>query len=824
MQRSSIVLSFFIGLVFTGLANAQTTAPSYANSTEYKQMLEEVRRPAPSPALIATGHLPEADGRLAPVVRDEAATLTITTAASEFTWDKAAASLHWRDLKSQADWTISLPGYACGAAGAAMPAVSRKANAWTIAPAAGCTGPTFVLHPLTDSLASLTVSSVTSGELELNVKGSDPVFGLGERFWQASLAGTKLNVRPEDHYGEPGGHNWTYVAIPLIYSTSGLGLYADTSFASKFSGSEAGNSFSLKVASQPVTFYLFSEADPKAVLTAYTAVTGRPAAVPYWTFGPWITALQGKGPVLDIASRIRNEGVPASALWVFDELDEPSNIGWPFWFGSYYGSSREFTDLLHGQGFKVLSYVHPYVRQQDMPYTLASPLYEKGVREKLLVTQANGTPAGPRFEAVTTGNVDFTNPAAVDWWAGMITSAVRDQGFDGWMEDFGEWISDSDHGANATGKTLSMLYPLLYHKVTDRVAHTYNPEVVAFARSGAPGTQAFSPALWGGDQFASWNRDYGLPSVVTAGITAGMSGFSNWGPDINSTGDSRELWMRWVEFGALSPIMRDHVWDKPARAIHVWSDSDATAHFRTYAILHSSLLPYFATYAAEAHRTGVPIMRHTALEFPKDPHSATAEYQYFLGREMLVAPVVTPTSVRTLYAPAGEWIDYWNGDSYQGGQDINVPAPTWEIPIMVRAGSILPFLPEQETARMNWEDPHLLEGPLVWRAYLSATPDASGDFQLPNGTAAHFQQHDGTADVRGSSAVQRDYEVIVRTKLAPTEVMLDGKAFPHYSKPAGNTRATQWWWNPNSNEVHMLFHASNFDVQVKGVVTTEYPK
>lgn len=823
MHRICFTFLLAASFLVVGTLRAQAK-PSYGESPEYRQMLTEIRKPAPSPAMVAVGHLPEADPHLDPTVRDDAEQLTISTRTGEFSWQKASASLHWRNLATKAEWIAKFAAPSCPASTQGPTLLTRSGNAWTLAPAADCHGSTFVLHLLTDTLASLTISGDSSRTLDLSVTSDSPVFGLGERFWQASLAGTQQEVRPLDYYGQPGNHNWTYVAIPLVYSTSGLGMYADTSFASTFAGSESGTSFSMNVASQPVTFYLFSEADPKAVLSAYTNITGHPADVPFWTFGPWITALQGKGPVLDVASRIRNEGVPASALWVFDELDENSNLGWPFWFGSYYGSPREFTDLLHGQGFKVLSYVHPYVREKNMPYTSENSLYTKGIRNKWLVTGSDGTPAGPRFENVQTGNIDFTNPAAVDWWAGMITDAVRDQGFDGWMEDFGEWVADSDRGANASGRTLSMLYPLLYHKVTDRAAHAINPEVVAFARSGAPGTQAFSPALWGGDQSANWTRDYGLPSVVTAGITAGMSGFSTWGPDINSTGDSRELWMRWVEFGALSPIMRDHVWDKPARSINVWSDADATAHFRNYAILHSSLLPYFVTYAAEAHRTGVPIMRHTALEFPKDPRSATAEYQYFLGREMLVAPVVTPTSIRTLYVPAGEWIDFWNGDSYRGGQDINVAAPTWEIPILVRAGAVLPFLPEAETARMNWEDPHLLQGPLVWRAYISAAKEASGNFLLPDGTAAHFQQHDGIATIKGTSKVPRDYEVIVRTKLAPKEIMLDGKPFSHYAKGVGTARAAQWWWNPNSAETHVLFHASDFAVELKGVTTTQYPK
>ena len=124
--------------------------------------------------------------------------------------------------------------------------------------------------------------------------------------------------------------------------------------------------------------------------------------------------------------------------------------------------------------------------------------------------------------------------------------------------------------------------------------------------------------------------------------------------DLRRTGSSEELWTRWVEFGALTPVMRDHVWDKPEHSINLFSTAATTATFRRYAVLHTSLLPYFATYAEEAHRTGVPIMRHTVLEFPEDPRSATAEYQYFLGREMLVAPVVQPAEERKLYLPRGE--------------------------------------------------------------------------------------------------------------------------------------------------------------------------
>ena len=87
--------------------------------------------------------------------------------------------------------------------------------------------------------------------------------------------------------------------------------------------------------------------------------------------------MQGKDAVLEMAQRIRTEGIPASALWVFDELDEPNNLGWPFWFASYYGDPRAFNDTLHDQGYKVLGYVHPYVREQMLPYPTRAPPIKK---------------------------------------------------------------------------------------------------------------------------------------------------------------------------------------------------------------------------------------------------------------------------------------------------------------------------------------------------------------------------------------------------------------------------------------------------------------
>jgi alpha-D-xyloside xylohydrolase len=813
-----------VALASLALVAAAHAQQPYSQSPEFQSMLQELKKPAPSPAFLATGHLPQPDPTLKVDQHDTPAASLLQSGTSQLTLSRAPGSnplLAIADPQTGGAWSISLPN-ACPGGPAALPQLQRAGNTWTGTLSGSCGKATLKLEMLSPGLSRLTVDGFATPEFTLRVEGQSRFFGLGERFPQTSLASTHLDVRPQDRAGEPG-HNWTYVAVPFVYDTSGLGLYLDTAFDTQFSFNAASTAFDVKVANHPVSIYLFSESSPKAVLSAYTAVTGRPQMPPPWTFGPWITALGGKGPVLSEAERLRLDDVPASALWVFDELDERDNLGWPFWFASSYGDPRSFSDTLHGLGFKILTYVHPYVRERVLPYQLVSSLYDQAVAQHLLAIGANGQPAGPKFELVQTGNVDFTSPAAADWWQNMITTAVRGEGIDGWMEDFGEWVRDSDQFYAGTGKTISELYPLLYHKLTIRAAQAANPDVVTFSRSGSPGSQAFSPVLWGGDQWPDYSKDYGLPSVVTAGITAGMSGFSTWGPDILSTGTDRELWQRWVEFGALTPVMRDHVWNKPDRTYNVFTDAATTAIFRRYAQLHSALLPYFTYFAEEAQRTGIPIMRHLMLEYPNDPQAALSEYEYMLGDRILVAPIVQGGQrLRTLYLPAGEWIEFWGGGSLHGAQEVTVESPPDQIPILVKAGSILPFKPEEEAARWSWTDPHLLETSLVWRVFLSETEHAEGSFTLSNGTSAHLTQTAEGATIEGKSRKSRDYQVIIRTVQPPSQVLLNGTAFPPSPPAETGTRASQWWWNPSTFELHLTFHASDFRLDLQGVRIDQY--
>ena len=203
-------------------------------------------------------------------VRDKGSLLQLRTKAIEITVDKSRATLTLLNLLTNANWVFSFAPIP-----PAQPvSVQRQQNTWSIATPGAGTLKVELLHP---SLVRIT--STGPGSLRMHAEGTAPIFGLGERFFQAGLADTHLDVRPADKSGEPG-HNWVYVAIPFVYTPTGLGLYADTIFDTRFSFNQAGSSFDFETANHAVSYGLMCGADGKAILGQYTGITGRPRTRP----------------------------------------------------------------------------------------------------------------------------------------------------------------------------------------------------------------------------------------------------------------------------------------------------------------------------------------------------------------------------------------------------------------------------------------------------------------------------------------------------------------------------------------------------------------
>jgi alpha-glucosidase (family GH31 glycosyl hydrolase) len=152
----------------------------------------------------------------------------------------------------------------------------------------------------------------------------------------------------------------------------------------------------------------------------------------------------------------------------------------------------------------------------------------------------------------------------------------------------------------------------------------------------------------------------------------------------------KELWIRWLELGALMPTMRDMYGAMDGNPVDLWTDEETLALFRTYAELHTALKPYLYHYAEVAHREGLPIVRPLFLNYPGEAETYALDDQYLLGDELLVAPVLEPDQVeRGVYLPAGRWRYYWTGEVHEGPGEVTVPAPLHQIPIFLREGGDL---------------------------------------------------------------------------------------------------------------------------------------
>ena len=502
----------------------------------------------------------------------------------------------------------------------------------------------------------------------------------------------------------------TYFPMPWLLSTAGYGVLVGNTEPSLFKvASERSDAWSLEVEASRLELRFFAGPRPADAVRRLTRFTGRqPAPAAPWFFGPWYQP-HGDDDELEQARALRKRDVPASAVNTYlhylpcgdqqgkEDLQPPRTAGF------------------HASGYAITTYFNPMICSSYQP------AFGEAASRSLLTETAARTPYLYRYSASTddlflVGQFDFSNPAADAFYGRLLGEAVGD-GYDGWMEDFGEYTpldSRSDNGMS--GQRMHNLYPVLYHRASFRFAQTQERPVAGYIRSGWTGVHPYAQLVWGGDPTTTWGFD-GLASAVQQALSLGTSGISRWGSDIGgffALGGHRltpELLTRWIQFGAVSPIMRTQANGVavPSKDRPQITDPDILPVWRRYAKLHTQLYPYLRAADATYRRTGMPVMRHMALACPGDARAAGLEDQFMFGPDLLAAPVLQPDErERRLWLPRGRWLDFWGSVAYgkrrgtfrvrrgsmlPGGREATVPAPLERLPLMVRAGAVLPMLP-----------------------------------------------------------------------------------------------------------------------------------
>ena len=493
----------------------------------------------------------------------------------------------------------------------------------------------------------------------------------------------------------------TYFPMPWLLSTAGYGVLVDSPETSLFRlGTDARAAWSVEVEAPELSLRVFAGPRPADVLRRMTARIGRqPPAPGAFVFGPWYQPRDDEQAIL---AGLRRRDVPLSVAQTYTHyLPCESQAG-------RRDAERARVGRFHREGLAVTTYFNPMICTTHSRYAAA-------VSGVALVRTAAGAPyeySYSTLESFRVAQFDFTARAGRDLYGTLLREALAD-GHDGWMEDFGEYTPlDARASDGSSGTALHDRYPTQYHCAAFAAA----PRAARFVRSGWTGTARCAPIVWGGDPTVDWGFD-GLRSVVTNGLTMGLSGVSTWGSDVGGffalfeNRLTRELLIRWIEVGAVSGVMRTQangirIPDSPRP--QVW-DADVVRHWRRWAKLRTQLYPYLAAADRQYRRTGLPIMRHLVLAYPADRRAAAVEDQFLFGPDLLAAPVLDQGQTRRrLYLPRGRWVDLWRSARYResdgglslrrarvlrGGRSVELPAPLGQLPLLARAGTLLPLLP-----------------------------------------------------------------------------------------------------------------------------------
>jgi alpha-glucosidase (family GH31 glycosyl hydrolase) len=508
----------------------------------------------------------------------------------------------------------------------------------------------------------------------------------------------------------------TYFPIPWVLSTRGYGVLVDNVETSYHRlGTEQPDAWSVEAEADRLSLRVFAGPRPADALRRFTERTGRqPRPRAPWYFGPWFQTGQASQPPLEREQEFLDQ---------LNAADAPVSVAETHMrylpCGDAVGKregEKARTRYFHQQGLAVLTYFSAFLCEEYRP------VFDEASARGLLQRRPTGQPytfvayqGGRTPPTANQANWDFTAPGVEELYGRMLAEAIED-GHDGWMEDFGEYTPrDSRSADGSEGRTMHNPYPLHYHCTVQRLADAGPRPLARFVRSGWTGAAPCAPIVWGGDPTTDWGFD-GLASVLTTGLSMGLSGISTWGSDIGgffSLGTRRltpELLIRWIQVGALTPVMRTKAEGfalPPKERPQIW-EPEIVGHWRRWAKLHTQLNPYLLAADAEYRRSGMPIMRHLALVFPDDPTAAGREDEYMFGPDLLVAPVLEPGATsRRLYVPRGRWVDMWRSARYRssdggltlrrartlrGGAERDLPAPLDELPLLVRAGAVLPLL------------------------------------------------------------------------------------------------------------------------------------
>jgi alpha-glucosidase len=650
-------------------------------------------------------------------------------------------------------------------------------------------------------------------------------FGLGDKTGPLDRRNEAFTLWNTDAYRFQESTDPLYKSIPYFMTYragQSLGILLDNTWRTSFDfGKESAGIYSFGAVAGPLDYYLFYGPSPKQVVETYAWLTGTPPLPPLWTLGFQQSRYSyvSQARVLEVAHRLRADAIPADAIYLdidYQEKNRPFTV-----------DRAAFPDLprmiaqLKGENFHVVAVTDLHIA--NLPGHHYFP-FDSGTAGGHFVKNPDGS--------VYTGTVwpgpsvfpDFVRQQTRAWW-GTLFSGLSHAGVDGIWNDMNEpsvfdtatktMPENAVHRIDepgfvprtATHAEIHNVYGMENSRATYEGLRALDPGNRPFVltRATYAGGQRYA-ATWTGDNSSSWNH---LRLATPMLENLGLSGFAFSGADVGGFAGTPtpELLTKWFEVAAFQPIDRDHT-EKGTGDQEPWGGGpQQEAIRRRFIEARYQLMPYLYTLADEASRTGLPMVRPLFLEFPDaapDRHpldtDADAASEFLLGADLLIAPAPYPDELDaySVEFPSSDWYNYWTGARIVGPVAPAGPNPTAvsgnhpplsirvspelaQLPVFVRAGSILPIAP---VVQSTGDTP---QGPLTLRVYVGDR--CSGDLYQDDGKTYAYQRG---VFLRMKFSCGKSIDGL-RLKISPHE-----GSFPAWWK---EIHAEIYGWTPKQDEI-----------------------
>jgi alpha-D-xyloside xylohydrolase len=532
------------------------------------------------------------------------------------------------------------------------------------------------------------------------VYGSDEAFyGLGQH--QAgvfNMRGESVDLSQEN----------TDIAIPFFVSTKGYGIYWNNTSSSRFNNRFIHYLYLTSQVADSIDYYFCYGPQLDKLVAAYRALTGDAPLFGKWAYGFWQckNKYTSQAEILSIAQKYRDLKIPVDNIvqdWFW--WTSTGEFKW----NAKYPDPQAMLHQLHRENFHLMVSIWPF-------FYPGTATYEDMDKRGFFIEKAPSVSFHPKGMAL----YDAFNPAARDYYWKLVNDSLFKIGVDAWWMDTTEpeteGVEDNillNHKvAIGSGARFANAYPLMTTGgiYEHQRAASDAKRVFILSRSAWAGNQRYAVTAWSGDVLSDFET---FKRQIPAGLNFALAGVPYWTTDIGgfilghpNDPRYRELFIRWFQYGAFCPIFRVHGTRAPNEN-ELWSyGPEAQTILTDFDRLRYRLLPYIYSAAWQVTSAQSTIMRPLVMDFADDTRVRNIGDQFLFGSSLLVNPVTEEgATMRHLYLPKTKWIDFWTGETLNGGAYIDAPAPLSSMPLYVRAGSIVPLGPELQYTSEKPADP-----------------------------------------------------------------------------------------------------------------------